>query len=424
MDKLPKKKNFYQKIKKIFFPFYKSKDIKNLFSILEKNKPKHKQVAMFVGGCVRKFLNDEIIDDIDIATIFSPEEIKEKFKSSNFKIIDTGIEHGSITAIINTSKFEITTLRQDIKTDGRHAEISFTDNWKEDSARRDFTINAIYMDCRGKVYDPQDGKRDLKNNKVNFIGDPSQRIEEDYLRIIRYLRFCIQYDYESSDPKIISAIKLNLNGIKIISKERVLSELYKIFNLKNINIFFKNEEISNIFLLIFPEFKYSVRIKKYVFFQNPTLIFALLLIDEKDNYEYFCHKYKVSNSLKKNLIFIAKNYIKSKEDSNFLKKDLRKNIYNYGKENIKLLIKFIYCAEIKFSAKLFNTLLNEVEKIKIPVFPFNGQYLKAQGLTEGKEIGYALKELEKEWLEKDFNLKSNEAISIVNNIKRSSVLNF
>jgi len=238
------------------------------------------------------------------------------------------------------------------------------------------------------------------------------------------LRFCIQYDYESSDPKIISAIKLNLNGIKNISKERVLSELYKIFNLKNINILFKNEEISNIFLLIFPEFKYPGRIKKYIFFQNPTLIFALLLIDEKDNYEYFCHKYKVSNSLKKNLIFIAKNYIKSKEDSNFLKKDLRKNIYNYGKENIKLLIKFIYCAEIKFSAKLFNNLLNKVEKIKIPVFPFNGQYLKAQGLTEGKEIGYALKELEKEWLEKDFNLKSNEAISIVNNIKRSSVLNF
>ena len=106
MDKLSKNITFYQKIKKILFPFYKSKDTKNLFSILEKNKPKDTQVAMFVGGCVRKFLNNQIIDDIDIATIFSPEEIKEKFKESNFKIIDTGVAHGSVTAIINSKKFE------------------------------------------------------------------------------------------------------------------------------------------------------------------------------------------------------------------------------------------------------------------------------------------------------------------------------
>ena len=379
---------------------------------------------MFVGGCVRKFLNNEIIDDIDIATVFSPEEIKEKFKDSNFKIIDTGIEHGSITAVTNASKFEITTLRHDIKTDGRHAEVSFTDNWKEDSDRRDFTINSIYMDCRGKVYDPQNGKEDLKDNKINFIGDPSKRIEEDYLRIIRYMRFCIQYDNESSDPKTISAIKLNLGGVKNLSKERVINELYKIFNLKNIDILFKNEEIKHIFLLIFPEFKFLERIKKYVFFQNPALIFALLLIDEKDNYEYFCHKYKVSNSLKKILTFIGQNYQKLKDEKNFLKKDLKKNIYNYGKENIKLLVKFAYCAEKKFSSKFLNNLLSEIEKIEIPSFPFNGQYLKKQGLKEGKEIGFALKELEKEWLEKDFNLKNNEAISIVNNIKKSNVLNF
>ena len=194
MDKSSNNITFYQKIKKIFFPFYKSKDIKNLFNILEKDKSKNIQVAMFVGGCVRKFLNNQIIDDIDIATIFSPDEIKEKFKNSNFKIIDTGIEHGSVTAVINSKKFEITTLRQDIKTDGRHADVAFTNSWRNDSERRDFTINAIYMDVRGKIFDPQNGREDLKNNKVNFIGDPSKRIEEDYLRIIRYLRFCVQYE--------------------------------------------------------------------------------------------------------------------------------------------------------------------------------------------------------------------------------------
>jgi poly(A) polymerase len=423
MNNLSKNISIYQKIKKIFFPFYKSQDVRNLFRILEKGKIKNTQVAMFVGGCVRKFINNEKIDDIDIATIFSPEEIKAKFKDTNFKIIDTGINHGSITAIINSNKFEITTLRQDIKTFGRHAEISFTENWRQDSDRRDFTINAIYMDCRGKIYDPKNGIEDLKNNKINFIGDPSVRIEEDYLRIIRYIRFCVQYDIKYSDPKIINAIKLNLNGIKNLSKERVLGELYKIFNLKNINVLLENEEIKNIFLLIFPEFKYLKRLKKYNFFQDPELIFSILLVDEKDNYEYFCHKYKVSNKLKKDLGLIASNYIRFKEERNFLKKELRKNIYNYGKNNIQLLIKFIFCAELKFSSQLLNSLIDEVDKIEIPIFPFNGQYLKEQGLIEGKEIGFVLKKLEKEWLEKDFNLKANEAISIVAKIKKSNVLN-
>jgi poly(A) polymerase len=423
MNKVSTNIPFYQKIKKVFFPFYKSKDIKNLFTILEKGKSKDKQVAMFVGGCVRKFLNNEDIDDIDIATVFSPEEIKEKFKDSNFKIIDTGIEHGSVTAITSSNKFEITTLRQDVKTDGRHAQISFIDNWKQDSERRDFTINAIYMDIRGKIYNPQNGKEDLKNKKINFIGNPSTRIEEDYLRIIRYLRFCVQYNIKQSESKIINSIKLNLNGIKNLSKERILSELYKMFNLKNINILLENEEIKNIFLLIFPEFKYLKRLEKYFFFKNPSLIFSILLVGEKNNYEYFCHKYKVSNNLKKDLGFISTNYNNFKKEKNFLKKNLIKNIYNYGKENIKLLIKFIYCADLKFSPKLLSNLLKDIDRVVIPIFPYNGQYLKKQGLIEGKEIGFALKELEKEWLDQDFNLKANEANSIINKVKKSSVLN-
>jgi poly(A) polymerase len=423
MEKLSKNINFYQKIKKFFFPFYKSKEIKSLFSILEKNRSKDTQVAMFVGGCVRKFLQNESVDDVDIATTFSPEEIKKKFKDTNNKIIDTGIDHGSITVIINSKKFEITTLRKDVKTDGRHAEVSFTDSWKQDSERRDFTINAIYMDARGKIYNPQNGLEDLKNNKINFIGNPLARIEEDYLRIIRYLRFCVQYNIKHSDFETIEAIKLSLSGIKNLSKERILSELYKIYSLKEISILLENKEIKDIFLLIFPEFKYLERLKKYKFFQNPELIFSLFLVDEKDNYEYFCHKYRVSNKLKTSLSFIAINYVKFKKEKNFLKKDLKKNIYNYGKENIKLLIQFIYCAESKFSTKLLDNLLNEVDKIEIPSFPFNGQKLKEYGLTEGKEIGLVLKELEREWLEKDFDLKADEASFIVNKIKKSSVLN-
>ena len=430
MEKLSKNKNLFYKIKKIFFPFYNSKEIQKLFNILEKNKENNTEVAKFVGGCVRNFLSDENIDDIDIASIFSPEELKEKFKNSEFKIIDTGIEHGSVTIVGSVSKYEITTLRKDIKTDGRHAEISFIDDWQQDSERRDFTINAIYMNRRGKIYDPQNGRYDLKKKEINFIGDLNSRIEEDYLRIIRFIRFSIHYNCKQSDPKIIESIKLNLNGVKNLSKERILGELYKIFELKNINNIIENRDIKNIFSVIFPEFKYLNRIENFYFLlktniimQTPEGIFSILLIDEKDNFEYFCHKYKISNKLKKDLSFISNSYVKFKGEKSYIKEDLKKNIHKFGKINIKRLIVFIYCAEKKFSFDLLKKKFDEVDKIKIPNFPFNGKYVMDQGLEDGQKIGLALKELEKEWIDNNFNLKHQEAISIIDQVKKLNILN-
>jgi len=259
---------------------------------------------------------------------------------------------------------------------------------------------------------------------------PTSRIEEDYLRIIRFIRFSIYYKNKQSEPKIIEAVKLNLNGIKNLSKERILNELYKIFKLKNINILLENKELKNIFLVAFPEFKYLDRLekilpffKKNILFQFSEIIFSILLIDEKDNYQYFCHKYTVSNKLKKDLSFTAKNYILFKEEKNYFKKDLKKNVYKLGKDNIKKLLGFIYCAETKFSTKLFNDIIEEINKIDIPIFPFNGQFLIDQGLLDGKKIGKALKELEEEWIQKDFDLKAKEVISIVDKVKKLNILN-
>ena len=122
------------------------------------------------------------------------EDIKKKFQNTNFKVVNTGIKHGTVTLITKKFKLEITTLRKDIETDGRHAEVEYIDDWHLDSERRDFTINAIYLDINGNIFDPQMGTVDLKNNNVKFIGDPQKRIEEDYLRIIRFIRFKIMYD--------------------------------------------------------------------------------------------------------------------------------------------------------------------------------------------------------------------------------------
>ena len=429
MNKLSLNNNLIQKIKKIFFPFYKSKEISKVFDILEKGQPKEKKAAMFVGGCVRKHILGEKIDDIDIATIFSPKEIKEKFKNTKIEIIDTGIDHGSITLLFNKSKFEITTLRKDIKTDGRHAEISFTDDWKIDSERRDFTINAIYLDRKGNVFDPQLGIKDLENQIVKFIGDPGERIKEDYLRIIRFIRFSLQYNHDSLESSTIEAIKLNLDGIKNISKERILKELIKIIKLSNFKNILKNKDLKRIFSIIFPEFKNLDRIGKLNLIPNndlPSLdvniILAALLIDESSNHEYFRHKYKTSNDIKENINLLANNLKDYKSDKNFFKKNLKKNIYFLGKEKMKNFALFIFLENKKWSYKELRDLNARIEKISIPKFPYDGKYLMNKGLVEGKKIGLALKELEKRWIKGNYRLSDKDIFTVIDKAKKSNIL--
>jgi poly(A) polymerase len=411
--------NFLLKIKKRLFPFYKSKEASLIFKTLQKGEPREKKVVMFVGGCVRKYIEDQEIDDIDIATIFSPREIKEKFNNTGVKIIDTGIEHGSITLLINKSRFEITTLRKDIKNYGRHADVSFTEDWIEDSNRRDFTINAIYLDNKGKIFDPHSGIKDLKNKVVKFIGEPS--IEEDYLRIIRYIRFCIQYD-SNIDHSTLESIKLNLNGIKSLSKERILNELFKIISLNNFKNINQNKNLKNIFSIIFPELKYIERMAKFqsvssLFKLSEIFTLTILLIDSSNNYEYFCHKYKTSNLIKEELNLAAQLLKLYVNDKNFLEKNLKKNIYLFGKEKINQFYWMLFFIYKKISVRDCQILTDKIHKINIPKFPLDGKYLIKQGLTEGKKIGYVLKELEKSWIENNYNLPEKIIIDKINEVK-------
>ncbi len=408
--------NLFPKISRYFFPFYNSKDLKLLFKNLEDGEPKGKEVAMFVGGCVRNHLLSKKIDDIDIATIFTPNQIKKKLQNSNFKIIDTGLEHGSVTIISKEKKFELTTLRKDIKTDGRHAEIETIDSWREDSKRRDFTINAIYLSKKGKIFDPQQGIDDLKNNIIKFIGDPQTRIDEDFLRIIRFLRFSIQYN-SSIEYSTVQAIKLKLNGIKNLSKERILSELLKIFKLENFYKILNKKEILEIFNLIFPEFKNINRLKNFKFIKNyiknsEILILSILLIDSQNNHEYFSHKYKVSNKISNEINFIGKQFKEMKNNREFFKKKLKENLYNLGIKNIEIL----FCLHLLDKKKIaLNEIsfFKEIKKISIPKFPFDGKFLINKGIQEGKKIGIILDEAEKTWIENNFNLSTKDFETIV-----------
>ena len=405
--------NFIEKIKSTFFPFYKNKELRFILKKLEEGYAEDKTVVRFVGGCVRKYLSGEKIDDIDAATILTTDQIKEKLKNTDLKIIDTGIKHGTVTVLSDTKKIELTTLRKDVKTDGRHAEIEYTDDWQLDSERRDFTMNAIYMDINGKIFDPQNGIVDLKNKNVKFIGDPQKRIEEDYLRIIRFIRFKVMYDIQL-EKTTIEAIKHNLTGIKKISKERILDELLKILELKSFLKINESDHLKEIFLMIFPEFLYLnrlERLKKICKYSNinKDLLLAVLLIDDKNNDEYFSHKYNVSSKIKETLKKLSSNLIEVKKNKNFFGKDLIRNVYFYGKEHLINLNIINFSINPKIKIDEFSKILNLVLKSNVPKLHVNGDYLKRNGMKEGESLGKVLKKIESEWANNNFEI-SNERI--------------
>ncbi len=409
--------NFINKIRRNLFPFYKNKKLKFIFNKIQEGYPENLVTARFVGGCVRKYLTNDKIDDIDIATTLSVAEIKEKFKDTNFKVVETGVKHGTVTIISENLKLELTTLRKDIETDGRHAEVEYINDWQLDSERRDFTINSIYLDINGNIFDPQMGTVDLKNNNIKFIGDPQKRIEEDYLRIIRFLRFKIMYN-SNVEQTTNNAIKQNLDGIKKISKERILTELFKILDLKNfINI---NESIKlrEIFTLIFPEFENLKRLDRLINICNHTqlnkeLLLGVLLIDEKNSHEYFQHKYNVSNNIKNNLNLLANNFRLLKENKNFFSKDLEKNIYLNDKNHLINLNILNFVINTKLKLKDFKETLNKILKSKTHQFTIDGKYLIENGMQQGLLVGKVLKEIEEEWIKNNFKINKERVKEII-----------
>ena len=409
--------NFIKIIKRNLFPFYKNKELKFVFEVLQQGFTKETVVARFVGGCVRKHLTNDIIDDIDIATTLNVDEIKERFKNTNFRVIDTGIEHGTVTLVSDQLKLELTTLRKDVETDGRHAEVEYTNDWQLDSERRDFTINAIYLDINGNYFDPQMGKADLKNNNIKFIGDPQKRIEEDYLRIIRFIRFKLMYNTKV-EPSTSDAIKLNLDGIKKISKERILVELFKILDLKNFIYLNESESLKELFSLIFPEFDNLERLnflKKICTHSqiNRNILLATLLLDEKNNHEYFIHKYNISNNIKENLNLFARDLKLIRENKNFLDKDLIKNIYISNKNHLINLNIINFVINPKYKIKDFSITLRNILQSKEYTFPIDGKFLIRQGMKESLKLGMVLKKIEDEWINNGFKISKDRVKEII-----------
>ena len=420
LSKIFKNKNSKNLFLKDFKKINEETNIGKIFNLITNFSDKSE--IRYVGGSIRKIINNEKVDDIDLATNLTPTEVCEILRKNKISFYESGIKHGTITAKVDENKFEITTLRKDISTDGRHATVEFSNDWYEDAARRDFTFNSIYADLYGNLYDPFSGKKDLELGIVRFIGNPEKRIKEDYLRILRYVRFFLNYSKIDHDKNLKKIIKQNINGISKISSPRLLDELKKLILSAGFLKISKDKFCQEIISIIFPQlinlniFKnINEHSKKITEQKNFIFLISLMIIDDSDNSEYFIYKYNISNEDKKRIRFLSNIYSKPFDKEIFKKKNLWKILYYNGKDYLNDLINF----KVFQSKKIDNNLMELKEFFsnkEAPKFEFKAKTLIDKfNYKEGKDLGNKLKEIEKFWIENSFKISDEELNKIVEN---------
>ena len=375
----------------------------------------------YVGGCIRKIINKEKVDDIDLATNLKPDQVCEAMKKNNINYYESGLRHGTITASIDEFKFEITTLREDVETYGRHADVKFSKDWKKDASRRDFTINSIYSDKDGNIFDPFNGRQDLQHGLINFIGDADKRIKEDYLRILRYLRFFLDYSKQPHNLEVLRKIRLNIGKITDLSKERLLDELKKIINLGSLQRLSKDKVSRELISLVFPELKNislfsNLSENKKEILKNEDFIFllSLMIIDEKDNLDYFLFKYNISKKDQKRMQIID-HFFKQINLNNISENTLNNIFYFKGRQAVIDILNF-RIIKLKKTDNIVINLLEVYKNKKMPILPIKAETLMVKyKIPEGKQLGKKLRIIEKEWVDNNFKISDEKIESIVKN---------
>ena len=390
----------------IQYNFLKDKLCMKIFSLLNEKE----DTARFVGGCVRDSIIGLKTNDIDIATKLNPEDVVKILGSESIKVVPTGIDHGTVSVFSKDFNFEITTLRSDISTDGRHAEVIFSDSWEEDSLRRDFTINSIYLKQNGELYDPHNGIQNLKDKKIIFIGNPDERINEDYLRILRFFRFNAFYgnnNLKLSSDSIKACIK-NKNKIKKLSSERVQNEFFKILNSSDpyfiVSIMRKIEILDLLF-----EHKVETKIfkklllieKENSFSKNHILRFASLALKNKKINANNLQMFNFSKKERKELCLLTNQEFEIHNKLN--KSDIKKILYSIDRKTLKDMAKLSWAlSNNRVTNKNWKNVLSQIDKVAIPIFPLKAKDILDYGLEEGPIIGEILKTVEQDWIDSNF----------------------
>ncbi len=362
--------------------------------------------ARFVGGAVRNALLGLSVADIDIATPLEPQEVVRRLGAAGIAAHPTGIEHGTITAVVGGKPFEVTSLRRDVETFGRHATVSFTQDWAEDAGRRDFTINALYAAQDGEIFDYAGGLGDLEAGRVRFIGDPVTRIREDYLRILRLFRFHAWYGKGDLDAAALAAAAAEKAGLRILSPERIRKELFRLLEAPDPAPMLRAMAAAGVLAEVLPCAVDIARLEQVaridsanVFAADPVLRLAALV--PRQAAEEIADRLKLSNAERERLVDLAR--AKEKIVPHLSVRDVRTLLYRLGAQRFKDRVRLAWADDSQASnAPQWHALLALADTWNRPRFPLTGRDVMAAGVPEGPLVGRVLAEVEEWWIDSDF----------------------
>jgi len=350
-------------------------------------------LTRYVGGAIRDDLLGLPISDIDLATKIPPEEVMQRLEEARIKAVPTGIDHGTVTAVSDGHPFEITTLRRDVSTDGRRATVAFTDDWKEDAARRDFTINALSADpATGELFDYFGGLEDLQHHHIRFIGDPLQRIAEDHLRILRFFRFHARFGIGEPDKSALEACTLRSNDLMALSRERIADELLKLLGMPDPSRTVEIMLDRRILRPVLPEIEAQAlaALKALIAAEReggvePNALRRLAALLPRDELiaEDIGSRLRLSNKSKKRLVCMAK------DDGRLPPRALA---YRVGAE----------CAVDRLLLAGRIPEAGEIASWHAPRLPISGGALIKRGLPEGPIVAQTLRRIEDRWVDEGF----------------------
>ncbi|ENR03688.1 hypothetical protein H721_01516 [Brucella ovis IntaBari-2006-46-332] len=392
-----------------------AKPLQALFTALNRDGGE----ARVVGGAVRNTLLGTGVSDVDLATTHLPEETVRLASEAGFKPVPTGMEHGTITVVVQGYPFEVTTLRRDIETNGRHAKVAFGTDWKADAERRDFTINALYVTADGTVIDQVGGLADIETRTLRFIGDAEQRIREDYLRILRFFRFFAWYGSGRPEAEGLRASARLKDGIAQLSAERIWSEMKKLLGAPDPSRALLWMRQAGVLNLVLPESEKwgidaihgLVRTQSDLGWQaDPLLRLESLVPPDAVRMEELGKRMKMSNAERARLEAWARADVVKPGLS---EQALKKAIYRGSKQALLDRIRLAYAAarqeavgsdEAMIRAGGVARLLDAAEHYDAPVFPITGGDLLARGIEKGPGLGETLRSLETLWIDSCFSL--------------------
>ena len=364
--------------------------------------------ARFVGGAVRNALLGVSVADIDIAVPMPPTESLARLKARGIKVVETGLEHGTVTAIAGTHAFEITSLRRDVETDGRHATIAFTDDWAEDAARRDFTINAMYAAVNGEIFDYATGIEDLIAGKVRFMGDAKTRIAEDYLRVLRLFRFHAWYGKGDIDAEGLRAAAEAKDKLKTLSAERVQKELLRLLEAGTpapvLRVMAATGILSELLpgALSLPRLERLAEIDADSMFAHDAILRLAALLPDSDNdaAHAAADALKLSNADRARLEQALSG---EKIPAQLAARDARRLLYRIGVARFRDKVLLQWAGAPKGAGALqFRMLLEMADNWQRPRFPLTGRDVMQAGVPEGPDVGRVLAKVEDWWVGGDF----------------------